>query len=412
MDTRTDARAATRAREALLARHFVAPTTAPTPEASLGLAGIGGLGGGMGFVSPETAALSTLERDFATFDDPGGGDGDGIVSEGDLEKIARGDYDRDAARARIEARGEDADAELARIEETAQFFLGDGREVFDAMDTANGRGGNDAKVSRSDLFAYRAQRAAELDFEIPDRPVPEQTFEVPTDDDGLVETDETNRTVPVALEQQQAIVEAIATGEPVAFTNTEGDTQMLRVEQLGGNGEDSVGFELTTEDGTRYRIDSELSVTDTHEAIARIADGITQVPVHLRGSVDKFRLVAEEDPDGALASYGRSKSGWNPFGSTEGRITFYGGVANITESTFDHELAHGIGDGLPDGWEDAIAADGEAPSDYAKESSREDFAEFWPAYVEARQHGEEALAALEAAYPNRFAISEVIYGGA
>lgn len=50
-------------------------------------------------------------------------------------------------------------------------------------------------------------------------------------------------------------------------------------------------------------------------------------------------------------------------------------------------------------------------SDYAGTNIREDFAESWAAYLEAREPGPEALARYEEEFPERFALLEEVYAG-
>lgn len=387
LQVRSDARVQARAHEAHLAAHLLSGTNG----------NLGGIAGGMGMVpSADDQALFVVEQNFATFDDPGGGDGDGIVSEDDLRTIAEGDYDES-------------------LQTAANHLLNDGRALFDQLDQANGRGGNDDKFSRSDLFALLARRNVDRPMMIPEHegPAPEETFEVPHDHDHFtVGTDESERTPAVIAAQEAAILEALETGEPVEFTNTEGDTEEIRLTQNGGNGRDYVSYELETSDGQKVEIRSGLSYNETRVALARLTDSFTQVPEHHRDELRTITLEAgpDEDRPEVAARYRWEVRGLGPFRrETKEEMVFYNGLRNINEAIFDHEFGHAVSKQLPDGWEEAMQADGASPSQYANTNGKEDFAEFWAAYVEARQTGPEALAALEAAFPNRFPIAEHRY---
>lgn len=119
----------------------------------------------------ENNHITNLDRGFEIFDNPGGGKTDGTVSKGDLEKVAKGDYDRDKAEERLKNAGVPSDKinqELKQLEKTADFLL-ENDSVRDRIDkAAAGNGKTDGKISRTDLDKIvldveREQREAKLD---------------------------------------------------------------------------------------------------------------------------------------------------------------------------------------------------------------------------------------------------------
>lgn len=74
-----------------------------------------------------TQATQTVAEHFEVFDNPGNPeDGDGKISDRDFRRVAEGNYDREQVAARLEAEGlsqEEIEATLSEIEEAAQFFV-------------------------------------------------------------------------------------------------------------------------------------------------------------------------------------------------------------------------------------------------------------------------------------------------
>mgnify|MGYP000067687236 FL=1 len=110
--------------------------------------------------------ISNLDRNFEIFDNPGGGDTDGTVSRGDIERVAEGDYDLERAEERLREAGvpdDEIDDHLAGIEETAEYLL-DNDSVRDRLDVANdndGEGDTDGKIARGDLDRVMVEVEAE-----------------------------------------------------------------------------------------------------------------------------------------------------------------------------------------------------------------------------------------------------------
>lgn len=375
-------------------------------------------------------ALKQLDQDFDIYDNPGGGDTDGVVSYGDLEKIADGDYDEEKARERLTEAGIDSsihDKYLERMEQNADYLL-DRPELLEELDIANDSSDDhDSKIARSDLRRGISRFESELaeeglmlptnvegldggDFEIPDE----------HHNHGTTGRGGENRTRELAQAQEQTVIEALNSDGPVEFTNSNGDTEMLSIRQVEDTKGD-VTYELQGEDGRTIKIESELGADDTRIALGRIADYYSQTPNGARNSFDTIELHTR-DGDGAAADYNARKQ----------RIRFFDGLDYLTEAVFDHEVGHGVGyeadgngegtgsrlgqlfydeglHGAPQGWDDAIEADGTRLTEYANTNHKEDFAESWTTFVEAVEQGDTALDEFQERYPNRFEILEEVY---
>jgi hypothetical protein len=223
--------------------------------------------------------------------------------------------------------------------------------------------------------------------------------------------------------QKAAVDRALGNnGLPVPFVNSDGKTEPVSLRHSPyGEGDTytvSVGgdtFTVHFEEG---------STADQQAALAQIIDSYSETPPELRGSLERVEVKAEPHPDGAAATAGN------------GTITFYDGVKNLTEDIFHHEIGHIIGAQeenkadsplenlgeklsggergapIPEGWEEAAAADGNHLNEYTEESHAEsgeyteDFAEAWSEYQRAIDQGPEALARFRAQYPARAKLLE------
>ncbi len=370
--------------------------------------------------TPEQQALEDIDKYGDIYDNASGGNRDGTISTKDLNNVASGNFDQDAARERLKDLGvsdEDMDETLKRLSSSAQYML-DNDDVRNQVDTANDRRGNpDGKISRGDISReiFRRQLEQARDGKLAAGPAASNRG-----DYEAVETSNAERTPAVIRQQELQILEAVNSGQPVSFTNANGQTEELTVRQLENTGGKAV-YEMTGADGHTLRIESELGASENRTALARMADYYTQIPTEMRDSASTFELLRGKDESAAACFY-----------SSSDKIVFYDGLSNLNEEVFDHEFAHGIGyqndglgeglldrfgqlftgsdgEGAPGGWQEAIKSDGSAPSDYAKTNHKEDFAESWAAYAEARENGPDALKRLEEAYPARFAILEKLY---
>lgn len=227
--------------------------------------------------------------------------------------------------------------------------------------------------------------------------------------------------------RRAAIDQALATGATVPFTNTDGKTEQVSVRQLpGGINGDSTYVVRVGDDQFSVTVEAGSDV-DVASVLTQVIDSYSETPEDLRGSLNRVVIKGEADPDGAAATAN----------SADGTITFHDGQANVTEDIFHHEMGHLIGrqvenendsflsgliervtgepPGIPDGWSEAAAADGNHLNEYTEDSHAEsgtyteDFAEAWSEYQRAIDEGPAALAAFEKQYPERAKLLEDIY---
>jgi hypothetical protein len=256
--------------------------------------------------------------------------------------------------------------------------------------------GGNAPRWLSNLFGRRPQAQATVPAQTPPRPTlpPNETR------DPYVLADEAQRTPQLAQAQEQAV--RAANGQLVQFTNSNGQTEALRFERGNNAWRVSDAF-------NNSMIIRGNGITDDQlvQGTAEAADYWSQNPTTVRHSNATLEL-----------SPGDPRARFDDVGG--GRIRM--GVDGLDEMTFDHEFGHAVGyaaqrygnssrPGRPSGWDAAMRADGTSTSVYANGNQREDFAESWLAYVEARETSTESYAALQQAYPNRFAILEAMYNG-
>lgn len=102
------------------------------------------------------AHLQALEDNYSIFDNPDGGEHDGVTGLGDIERIAKGELNEDEAREALRQQGVDEDKideRLDSIKGTAQFLMEDEefRESIDTANDNNGEGDPDGKIGRGDL---------------------------------------------------------------------------------------------------------------------------------------------------------------------------------------------------------------------------------------------------------------------
>jgi hypothetical protein len=142
-----------------------------------------------------------------------------------------------------------------------------------------------------------------------------------------------------------------------------------------------------------------------------------QIPAPMRGVLKTIEINNEGNPQDAYWEETYHMKGFvSAATGGEGVIHFWHGDRNIYDDVFHHEFGHLLGQKLstkgtmwPDGWEDAIKADGQTPTEYAKASPAEDFAESWSVYARLKAgkpvyHAgtrDVAVADFEAKYPAR-----------
>lgn len=107
---------------------------------------------------------NVVDRNFRAFD-AAGGDRNGAVSRGTIDRIASGDYDRDAVTAQLRedgVRDEELDARLREMQGAATYFKNN-RASFDRLETANDdRGEPDGTLSVNDVDRFTLDLRNEL----------------------------------------------------------------------------------------------------------------------------------------------------------------------------------------------------------------------------------------------------------
>lgn len=228
--------------------------------------------------------------------------------------------------------------------------------------------------------------------------------------------------------REQAIEQAIETGEPVEFTNGAGQTEQVSVRQTGTEDGKDVYAVTVGEDTVNVKIPPEH---DAGQVISEVADYYTQQPPHLRDALEQVVIENGGNPQDPyweeqydIPGFTSAATGGN------GTITFYHGTQNINQGIFDHEMGHLAGEkiegeqdsffdriadevtdaphNVPEGWENAARENGNHVSEYATNSSAEDFAETYGAYLAAQREGPEALEKFREDYPARAALLDEI----
>ncbi len=252
-------------------------------------------------------------------------------------------------------------------------------------------------------------------------------YEVPHDDDReLVGADESARW-PLASSQEQALADAwdqrtehlgnlTLDSGVVKFPNSQAEPENLLAQRLTVDGHELYTLNDGSGNGLILHSQTPWSEAEAQDAVARIADYRATVPDHLQKDVTSVEFRAEGKPgaDWAAATY-----------YDKDQVVFWNGTDNLSERVFVHELGHAVGfdaaretggpvetvrswfkdgSGVPEGWEDAMQEDGDSVSTYAHRTEREDFAETWLGYLDARQQGAEKEFA--AAFPHRTELLE------
>lgn len=221
---------------------------------------------------------------------------------------------------------------------------------------------------------------------------------------------EARKPIPPALHQQW-VKEALAESKPVAFTNSIGQTEVIRIGH-GGQRDDK--------DVYNVRVGSdqfELRMPQGEDPATNLALVVNLFSMNLpeiRDELDVLEITPEKNPkDEEWAKTYNIPDFSSAATAGGGVITFWHNGKNLTKDTFDHEMGHIMSPKasskhlmMPDGYEGAIAQDGKTPTAYSKAAPVEDFAESWSLYQEARQTSPEELAKFRADYPNRAAMMD------
>lgn len=107
---------------------------------------------------------NVVDRNFRAFDAAGGGDKNGAVSRGTIDRLASGDFDRDAVRDQLREDGvkdEELDARIREMQGAATYFK-DHRASFDRLETAYQGGDPDGTLSVDDVDRFTLDLREEL----------------------------------------------------------------------------------------------------------------------------------------------------------------------------------------------------------------------------------------------------------
>ena len=231
----------------------------------------------------------------------------------------------------------------------------------------------------------------------------------------------------------EPIGEALESGQAVEFTNGAGQTETVAIAS-GGQADGKDVYVVTTGDSQL-----EVQIPPNHDPAAvlgEVVDYYTQVPANLRPALEHVVIENGRNPQDEYWAEQYDRPGFTSAATGGGgTITFWNGTGAINEDVFNHEAGHNIGswidenearpsfldrtlgalglrslpsddERLPNGWTDAIEADGAVFDDYALNSPSEDFAVHYEAYIEAQQESPEALARFQAGFPHRTRLIE------
>lgn len=289
----------------------------------------------------------------------------------------------------------------------------------------------------------------------------ERPYKAPNPKETFVNADESERTPEVVRAQQSAVDGALAGDGRVTFSNSEGRSFDMQLRKT------KLGYEYRAgKDRLNIRFDPKFTEQQRREALAKLIDYHSQEPEHLRRAVQHInvepgdravKVKKDQSLTTLLQAQGFKKmtpslleamkevNGWKEvpttfkagdtvqvpvknygayFAGDDARGVTFVGIKNIEESTFRHEFGHGVGylataDFLPRDWHRLAAKDPETVSKYGSRKDKQtgvpemsdDFAEFYLAYMEARETGPKAMADLKRRFPNRSQVIEQIVAG-
>jgi len=310
------------------------------------------------------------------------------------------------------------------VEQAAQFFMDNKfrRDQLSGADQISRRSGN---ITIGEIHARRL----EVNSDVENANVPQNTgtgeYELPTNRDfSTTRLESPQRDQGLFDQQQDAIEESMRTGEEVEFETSDGVIHTILVET--NSYRNSANYTVHVDDRT-FKVESEIGLEETIEGVASVVEfGSTMdIKEELNPFPDTLKFDKDrrtkQDKDGTkfyvndLATY-----------SKDHQLTYYKGDENINNAElYYHEIGHGIGrqlddntngtnDSSPAGWPKIDAHEeyyGNLVTEYADKNNKESFAEAFAAYVNAKNHGEDALKDFRAAYPVQAAyIDEEVFG--
>lgn len=237
---------------------------------------------------------------------------------------------------------------------------------------------------------------------------------------------ERNMTLPSNRERLRLVGEGLKSGETQRVRNSEGQEVDVRISTLS---ETDFKLQIDKSKPVRVRFHGSFSEEQKTNGVERLADYYSQIPEHLRGNAKTYVIT-----DKSAAEY-RNKPGntaaatFTPLTKT---IRFYDGLRSVNESIFNHEYGHATGyaiesrqdnifetvfagldrfeRGAPEGWKSAMRSDAGPVSKYATKNWREDFAESFTAYQEAREYGSDVVdSSITTRFPARAKILREVF---
>lgn len=293
------------------------------------------------------------------------------------------------------------------------------RNLLSDSDSFSGIAGADGTISLGDIQTARIAAENDVENAAEQAHGADGVYEVPDGTDFTIGAEAHQPEIGQEAfdAQQDAIEQAIRTGEEVSFVNGAGETVMVTVTPLENGGSASYSVQVREYsirdsghrqvDTSSFTLNSEIGTEETITALANIIDWGSSLDTvgakvpDFPGTID----LRQEWDSTAAASYD------GPIDT----MTFFNGTANINKSTYIHELGHAIGWALgetgsvfpysPVDWEDVISSASGSVSEYAP-NPQEEFSEALAAYINAADHGPEALAEFREAFPDRAAYIE------
>lgn len=240
---------------------------------------------------------------------------------------------------------------------------------------------------------------------------------------------ERNMNLPSNARRAALIGELTRNGGTRTVRNSEG--RSLEV-TISGRGTD---YKMQLDKGEPVSVEfpRSFSTEQKAEALEKLTDYYSQIPEHLRGFSPKIEF--HDHPAPKRWNGKRPAATFEAGRIQDNKINFYDGLNHLTEHIFNHEYGHAVGyeveraqdgaiegalgwafpifdseAGAPEGWRAAMKADPASMSEYSNKNWKEDFAESFSAYMEAREYGPDVVqSSITARFPNRAKILEQVF---
>lgn len=244
-----------------------------------------------------------------------------------------------------------------------------------------------------------------------------------------VSENERNPNLPSNARRAEIVRELTQNGGTRTLRNSEGEN--VRV-TISGRGND-YQFRLGQGDPVSVEFPGSFTADQKAEALERLTDYYSQIPEHLRGYSP--RVEFHDHPGPERSDGNRPAANFRTRRFEENKINFFDGLSHLNEHVFNHEYGHAVGyeveraqdgaiegalgwafprfdseRGAPEGWRGAMKADPASMSEYSNKNWKEDFAESFAAYMEAREYGPDVVqASIGSRFPNRARILEQVF---